>query len=132
MRVVLDTNVLVAAFATRGLCAELFEVCLTDHRIILSEHILHEVKENLLSKIQLPQNMVQEIMDYLKEETETVNPEKIKGDVCRDKDDILIIGTALRGKAKFIITGDEDPLVLKKYNDIQIVTPREFWSRLAP
>ncbi|MCI2426382.1 PIN domain-containing protein [Candidatus Acetothermia bacterium] len=62
MRVVLDTNVIVAAFAARGLCAEVFEVCLTDHGIVLSEHILSEVAEKLIDKICLPPNIVQEII----------------------------------------------------------------------
>ncbi|PIP70614.1 MAG: putative toxin-antitoxin system toxin component, PIN family, partial [Nitrospirae bacterium CG22_combo_CG10-13_8_21_14_all_44_11] len=48
----------------------------------------------------------------------------------RDKDDNIIIGTALSGNAEFIITGDEDLLVLKTYKGIDIITPREFWSRL--
>jgi putative PIN family toxin of toxin-antitoxin system len=130
MRVVLDTSVIVAAFAARGLCAEVFEVCLADHSIVLSEHILSEVAEKLIDKICLPLNIVQEIIDYLREQVEIVNPEKIKESICRDKDDIPIIGTALSGNARFVITGDEDLLVLKKYKDVEIVTPREFWSQL--
>lgn len=128
MRVVLDTNVIIAAFAARGLCAEVFEVCLTDHSIILSEHILSEVSEKLIDKIRLPQNFVQEIIDYLREQAEIVNPEEIKESICRDKDDIPIIGTALSGNVRFVITGDEDLLILKKYKDIEIVTPRKFWG----
>jgi predicted nucleic acid-binding protein len=40
---VLDTNVLLAAFATRGLCEAVFEACLADHDVVLSEHILREL-----------------------------------------------------------------------------------------
>jgi putative PIN family toxin of toxin-antitoxin system len=108
MIVVLDTNVIVAAFAARGLCAEVFEVCLTDHSIVLSEHILSEVAEKLIDKIRLPQNFVQEIINYLREQAEIVNPEEIKESICRDKDDIPIIGTALSGNVRLVITGDED------------------------
>lgn len=132
MRVVLDTTVIVAAFAARGLSAEVFEVCLADHSIVLSEHILSEEAEKLIDKICLPQKIVQEIIDYPKEQAEIVNPEKIKESICMDKDDIPIIGTALSGNTRFVITGDKDLLVLKKYTDkdIEIVTPRELWSRL--
>jgi predicted nucleic acid-binding protein len=45
MRIVLDTNVIVAAFAARGLCADVFEVCLENHTIIISEFILSEVEK---------------------------------------------------------------------------------------
>lgn len=130
MRVVLDTNVIVAAFAARGLCAEVFEPCLTDHSVIISEHILSEIKEKLINKICLPQSIVQDIINYLREQAEIFTPEKINESICRDKDDANIIGTALNGEAEFIITGDDDLLILKKYKDIEIVTPREFWERM--
>lgn len=130
MRVVLDTNVIVAALAARGLCSEIFEICLTDHTIVTSEHILSEIKEKLGGKIRLPQRITQDIVNYLRDQAEVVVPGELKESICRDKDDLSIIGTALSGNARFIITGDEDLLILKKYNDIEMVTPREFWKRL--
>ena len=51
MKVVLDTNVLVAAFATRGLCASLVEYCLKEVDIVLSEPLLQETIKALLNKI---------------------------------------------------------------------------------
>jgi predicted nucleic acid-binding protein len=47
VKVVLDTNVLVAAFASHGLCEEVFEVCLTSHQIFVSKHILAELRRAL-------------------------------------------------------------------------------------
>ncbi|MBI4824143.1 MAG: putative toxin-antitoxin system toxin component, PIN family [Nitrospirae bacterium] len=130
MRVVLDTNVIISAFATRGLSAEVFEVCLTDHNIVISEHILSEVKEKLISKIRLPQGIVQDVIAYLREQAEICSPEEINSPLLRDKDDADIIGTALSGNVRFIITGDKDLLILKKYKGIKIITPREFWNYL--
>lgn len=130
MRIVLDTNVIISAFAGRGLCSEIFEVCLEDHDIITSEHILAEVKENLVEKIHLPQSVVKKIIDYLRDTTEVFEPESLNGQVCRDKADDKIIGTALKGNAGFIITGDNGLLTLKKYSEIKIITPREFWNFL--
>jgi uncharacterized protein len=40
LRVFLDTNVLVSAFAARGLCADLFELVLLQHELILSRSVL--------------------------------------------------------------------------------------------
>jgi putative PIN family toxin of toxin-antitoxin system len=131
MRVVLDTNVIVAAFATKGLCSDIFEICLLDHSIIISEYILLEVKEKLIEKIHLTQSSVNDIVSYLRNQAEVVMPEELHESVCRDKDDINIIGTALSGNARFIITGDEDLLSLKKYKNVEILTPREFWSKLS-
>lgn len=130
MRVVLDSNVIVAAFAARGLCSEVFEVCLAGHSIVISEHILSEIKTNLTRKLRIPESLVKEIMGYLKDEAESFKPHELTDSPCRDKDDNIIIGTALSGNAEFIITGDANLLVLKRYKGINIVTPRKFWRRL--
>jgi len=130
MRIVLDTNVILAAFASRGLCAELFEVCLSGHTIILSEHILSEMRKALTNKIKLPPNTVEDIIVYLRDTSEIVLPETLDSSICRDKNDIAVIGTAVRGNAGFIITGDEDLLSLKKYKGIKIINPRQYWNIL--
>ncbi|MEK6692827.1 MAG: putative toxin-antitoxin system toxin component, PIN family [Nitrospirota bacterium] len=130
MRVVLDTNVIVAAFASRGLCSEVFEVCIAEYTIVTSEYILSEVKEKLIHKVHLTRSISLAVIDYLREITEIFKPEHVDTHICRDIDDVKIIGTAMSGKARFIITGDEDLLVLKKYGGLEIITPREFWSRL--
>lgn len=131
MRIVPDTNVIIAAFAARGLCSEVFELCLADHTLILSEHILSEAKEKLITKIRLPNKAALEIIAYLRESAVICKPQRIDDVICRDKDDIRIIGAAIAGNARLIITGDEDLLVLKKYREVEIVTPREFWRRLS-
>jgi putative PIN family toxin of toxin-antitoxin system len=127
MRVVLDTNVVIAAFATRGLSSEIFEVCISEHTIIISEFILFEIKEKLSEKIHIPQHTAQNIITYIRDISEVVEPEELYEPICRDRDDDMIIATALAGKAQFIITGDKDLLVLKSYEDIRMLTPREFW-----
>jgi putative PIN family toxin of toxin-antitoxin system len=130
MRVVLDTNVIVAAFAARGLCAEVFEVCISGHSIIISEHILAETQGKLIKKIKLPKKAALAIIDYLRDIAEIVTPVLLDKSICRDKDDTIIIGTAIGGSANFIVTGDEDLLILNAYKGVKIVTPRQFWSSL--
>ncbi len=126
----LDTNVIVAAFAARGLCAEVFEVCITGHTLVTSEYILSEVDKNLLKKIKLPRPTVREVIDYLRDTAEIVEPDPISRAMCRDKHDLPVIGTATKGKASVIVTGDTDLLSLKSCLGIDILTPREFWDRL--
>ena len=130
MRIVLDTNVIVAAFAARGLCAEVFEVCVTGHRLVLSEHILAEVSSALLKKIKLPKHIVRDVIGYLRSVAEVVEHDSINNSVCGDKDDLPVIGTATKGNASFIVTGDVDLLSLKEHMGIGIITPRQLWDRL--
>ena len=50
MRVVLDTNVLLAGFATHGLCEALLKIVYRDHSVLLSEYILDEVSRHFSGK----------------------------------------------------------------------------------
>ena len=130
MRIVLDTNVIVAAFAARGLCAEVFEVCASNHTIVISEYILAEIKSAFLKKVKLPHEIVHDIIDYLREIAETVKPDQIDTSVCRDGHDLPVIGTATKGNVDFIVTGDADLLAAKSYWRIYIITPRDLWNHL--
>ena len=40
MKIVLDTNVLIAAFIARGVCSDLLEHCARQHTLVTSEFIL--------------------------------------------------------------------------------------------
>jgi predicted nucleic acid-binding protein len=53
--------------------------------------------------------------------------EKLKEIICRDKNDNDIIALALSNNVGYLITGDNDLLVLKKYKNVKIISPRDFW-----
>ena len=44
MKVLLDANVLIAAFAARGLCADMFRLAATDHELLIGAPVLVEVR----------------------------------------------------------------------------------------
>ena len=54
--------------------------------------------------------------------------EKLKENICRDKDDDEILALARSLSVDYIVTGDKDLLVLKKFESIPIITPRDFWQ----
>ena len=127
MKIVLDSNIIVAAYAGRGLCNSLFELCLDRHEIIISEFILTEVSRTLHNKIKMPLQNVQIIIDYLKEFCILSTYNKLPENICRDKNDDDIISLAVSNNVNYLITGDKDLLVLKKYKKVKIISPREFW-----
>lgn len=49
--------------------------------------------------------------------------------VSRDPEDDKFINCALDTKSLFIVSGDNDLLVLKKYKDIEIITAQEFCKK---
>lgn len=126
MKVVLDANVVVAAFASRGLCESIFELCLDSHDIILSEHLLGEISRNLIKKIKLPKERVYEIVELLRENATILIPDSLPLDTCRDSDNVKVLGLATAAGADCIVTGDKDLLVLKKFRSVPILTPRGF------
>ncbi|MEW6684326.1 MAG: PIN domain-containing protein [Nitrospirota bacterium] len=66
MRVFLDTNVIVAAFATRGLCADVFRVILAEHNLVTADPVIREVDAVLSKKIGLPRKTISEVLALLK------------------------------------------------------------------
>lgn len=130
VRVVLDTNVLFAGAATRGLCEALVGVCLQAHTIVLSEHILAELREHLTAKLKMPADQARAYEQLLREEAEVVEPVTPPGVACPDPDDVPVLGTAVAGRADALVTGDAALLALKKVAGIPILSPREFYERL--
>ena len=128
MRLVLDANVLVAAFVARGVCAELLEYCVREHELVTSVQILEEVRRNLVAKIKVTVAQADQTVKLLRTRLEVVEPVALEAQVCRDADDDVVLGTAIVGRCDAIVTGDKDLLDLGSYRDIRIVSPRGFWS----
>lgn len=128
MRLVIDSNVIIAAFAVRGLCHAVFEYCLESHDVILCESILGEVRKNLQKKIKVPDRIIEEIDAFLRDSAVVEKPMKVPGDVFRDKTDLDVLGVAASSGASYIITGDKALLALKSYRDIGIISPRGLWE----
>ena len=126
MKIVLDANVVIAAFATRGLCESILELCFHSHEIVLSQELLDEILRNLRQKIKLPGGIVNDINNLLREHANIVSPIPLAADLCRAPDDVKILGLAIAAHADCIITGDKDLLVLKKFQGVPIMTPRSF------
>lgn len=128
MRLVFYSNVIIAAFAVRGLCHALFEFCLEGHEIIMCEEIMEEVKRNLQRKIKVPASVTAEIETYLRDSTLIMKPISVENGVFEDESDLPVLGVAAASCSPYIITGDKALLSLKKYKDIYMVSPRSFWE----
>ncbi len=126
MKVVLDTNVLIAAFITQGVCHDLLEHCVYHHEIIVSDFILGELHQKLAGKFKFSPQDVTEAGDLLLSVAQVVIPVVFESPVSRDPDDDFVLGTAVAGSANCIITGDKDLLVLEQYKEIDIIKPAAF------
>ena len=131
MRIVFDTNVLFSAFVAHGVCAGLYEECLQRAQIVVSQDILGELHEKLLTKARLTMEETREVIRAVRADAEIVKATPLPEPVCRDPDDDLILAAALAAKADALVTGDRDLLVLKRFKGIPILTPRECLALLS-
>ena len=130
MRVCLDTNVLVAAVATRGLCADVFRTVLAEHELVVGEVILAELRRVLTTKFKVPADRVEAIEAIFAPFPILPKPSAPSEIPVRDPSDRWILATALAGAADVLVTGDEDLLAVAEDAPIQILTPRAFWELL--
>ena len=128
MRLVLDTNVLIAAFISHGACNELLEHCVLNHEVVLSAFILDELNEKLTGKFKFTAREAEGVVRLMQSRCEVVPAPPLSSPISRDPDDDNIIATAVAGRCDCIITGDKDLLDLQEVNDIRIVLPAHFWQ----
>jgi putative PIN family toxin of toxin-antitoxin system len=127
MKIFFDTNVLIAAFIARGTCSELFDHCLVEHKIYISRWVLDELYEKLVMKFRFPKAKVDQIVDFIRKNTEMLTYTPLSTPICRDPDDDHILASAVSGNVDCLISGDEDLLVLKNFRGLPIIGPGDFW-----
>lgn len=114
IKAVIDTNIWVSSLLNPfGFPARLrksFEA--GAFHAVISEPILEELAEvlnrpKIKNKYGISEDDISELLVLIEERAESV---LLSGDitVCRDKDDNLIIETAIKGKAAFLVTRDDD------------------------
>ena len=129
MRVVLDTNVLVAALVAEGLCREVVHRAVRLRVLATSRPLMDELDTTLKRKFGITPAAAA-FLKAFRQQVLLVEPEPLPKRVCRDPDDDLVLATALGADATTIVTGDDDLLVLGSYSGIEIQTPRRFLEQL--
>jgi putative PIN family toxin of toxin-antitoxin system len=130
VKIFFDTNVLLAAFATRGLCADLFAHVLPEHELLTSGLVLRELRTTLRAKLKLPKKTIDEIEALLRDQTVVQTPREHLSLNITDSDDEWIVAEAMAGQADALVTGDAALLKLGKRAPLPIVSPRGLWDLL--
>jgi putative PIN family toxin of toxin-antitoxin system len=130
LRVFLDTNVLVSAFAARGLCADLFELVLLEHELVVGAAVLRELDKALRKKVRLSPPRAKEIVDFVRSQAAHVARNASLAPLPVDPDDALVLGEAHEAQAEVFVTGDAKLLALGAFDALRILSPRQFWEVL--
>jgi putative PIN family toxin of toxin-antitoxin system len=130
VKAVFDTNVLIAAFLTDGLCAKLLlRARRNEFSLILCPFILQEFQNFLQKKIRASKQEIAMALNLIEEAAYEINtPSILIERTCRDADDDNILQCALESKSEYLVTGDDDLLILHKYGKTKIIKPRQFES----
>jgi hypothetical protein len=126
IKVILDTNILISGIYWDGNSGKIISLWLKEKiEVCFSPETLAEFINKLADKFQMPPHFLKEWQEIFEERGLLFLPsQKVRR--CRDKKDNLFLELALISKADFLITGDKDLLVLKKFHQTKIVKPGEF------
>jgi putative PIN family toxin of toxin-antitoxin system len=127
LKAVFDTNIFISALALPGGQAERAIELVIDGRVSLciSKEIIHEVLGVLAQKFSKGPEELSRTAVFLSELAELIVPRK-KLAVLDDEPDNRILECAATGHANVIVTGDRAMLNLKKYQEIRILSLRQF------
>lgn len=131
MKVFLDTNVLVSAFATRGLCADVLRLVLSEHELLISGEVLAELTRVLQTKFGVSEAVLRSTLEFLSPYEQNTKHLVPQLPPVRDPADEKILRSAVAAGAEVLVTSDDDLLVIAtSVAQLRILTPRGFWEIL--
>lgn len=130
MRIVFDTNVILSAFLTEGLSNRIFEHCIVHDKIFISDYIISALDRILIRKFKVEIKDKNLFFKYIDTYFYKIKPRNKVPDICRDADDNNILQIAEFTDADYIITDDKDLLSLKRYGKTEIISPREYYTKI--
>jgi putative PIN family toxin of toxin-antitoxin system len=114
-----------AILTNDGFCRRLWRAARRYCQLVASQDILDEIAIKLRVKFGFLVRHVRLMTFFVKQQTEPVRVVSAIN-ICRDADDNHILAAALDSDCSYLVTGDADLLILKKYETVRIVSPREF------
>lgn len=130
MRIFLDTNVIVSAVATRGLCADVLHVVVAEHDLLVGKTVLKELRRVLRQKLRLPTATLNELDAFLRRHSTIVSKQAPLAVSLRDANDEAVLAEAIAGGADILVSGDLDLLQIADAAPIPILAPRGLWELL--
>jgi putative PIN family toxin of toxin-antitoxin system len=126
VRVVLDTNVLVAAaYNRRSASRRIVEACLEGTlTAVASEAVRREYEFILARAVRVPD--YEERLAALVDGLQIVLPEETPRVVAEDPDDDKILAAAVSGGAEWVVTSDRHLLALDPYRGVRIAPAAQF------
>jgi putative PIN family toxin of toxin-antitoxin system len=128
MKTVLDSNIFISSFYWKGNPRKVFERAVNSlDELYITDEILNEIYEVMSQrKFGSSQNEIKDYIKIIESFSIKLFPAGEAEKISRDNDDNKILQCGLQGNVDYIITGDNDLLVLKEYMGIKIAGPKEY------
>jgi putative PIN family toxin of toxin-antitoxin system len=128
MKIVLDSNIFISSFYWKGNPRKVFERVTNDFdELYITDEILNEVFAVMSKKkFASSKNEINDYIRIIESFSIKLYPTHQIEKISRDHDDDKILQCGLAGNVDYIITGDNDLLVLKEYMGIKIIRPKEY------
>jgi len=127
-KIVIDTNILVSFLISESYSKLDKYLQNNKVRILFSNELLGEFLE-VVNRPKLKKYFsdkdIARLIDSINEHADFIEVTS-KVDVCRDKNDNFLLSLCEDGKADYLITGDEDLLILKKFKKTLIIKIADF------
>ena len=127
-RVVIDTNIWISFLIGKSLKSLLPKIIDKKVQLLFSHESLEELV-NVLHRPKLQKyfssSQVSELLLLINQLAEVIEV-KSKVDACRDPKDNFLLALCLDGKADYLVTGDEDLLVLEEFHNTTIQNYQAF------
>ncbi|MCM1040220.1 MAG: putative toxin-antitoxin system toxin component, PIN family [Ruminococcus sp.] len=130
MRIVIDTNVLISGIFFGGFPRKILSavVCQKITACATTE-IINEYEEIVQEMINRKQGHINRaILSPLIKAMKIIEP-VTHVEICRNPDDNKFLECAKDSHALYIVSGDKDLLVLEKFDNIPIVTAKDFFDK---
>ncbi|MDP2720730.1 MAG: putative toxin-antitoxin system toxin component, PIN family [bacterium] len=125
MRVVFDTNVLIANALKDGFTRELLNLAITGTiDLLTSEPIISELEGKLKTKFSWEELRLKQYINTIREIALVIEPKEKITVIKTDPNDNKILECAVAGKANLIVSADSDLIKLKSFQGIGIVHPK--------
>ena len=133
MRLIIDANIWISALLTHSSRHRIETIFDLEYHLIVSEDLFVDL-ENAIHKPYPAKRIVREEYDKLIAKLRTV-AELIDVhsvvEICRDPKDNFLLALAKDGNADYLITGDDDLLVLEAFEKTKIVKLTDFGAAFA-
>ncbi|MCL1931383.1 MAG: putative toxin-antitoxin system toxin component, PIN family [Treponema sp.] len=128
MKIVLDSNIFVSSFYWAGNPRKVFDRVTNGlDELYITDEILKEIYSVMSNKkFETSIDEIKEYVNIIESYSIKLPPKNMPEKVSRDKDDNKILQCGFDGNVDFIITGDNDLLILKEYKKIKIIKPKEY------